>query len=684
MRWCDHNPETIRRAVALLLLLMIWPCAVAQGQITFGKRTYEYSPADVLPGATDFARAENYWIAYGPREQEPRTLLGWVLLTDELVEIPGYSGHTINTLVGIDTKGKITGVKIVEHSEPIVLIGLSEKVIHDFIAQYVGRDIRERIIISDRPAEGYVNIDAISGATVTAVAENTTILEATRRLGRDVGLVKAHEIRRRRPSDHFEAMTWESLAAAGAIGEIAIPLSEVGKTGNAPALDLKFALLDVPLVGRNLLGDRYYKIVQDRLREKGGSALFVGGNGPVSFKGAGFARGGIFDRFSVEQGTGLYVFSDVNYINHTDLAIEDGPTFKEGGIFFFSDVTFDPAEPFTLHLTLPYRVQDKRAYATFLARYELPADLIEEDEPFWVRRWRDMSANAIGFAAFIITVGLLFAFRQRMLAHRKRLHYAVAAVAAVWVGLVLKAQPSTTQILTLVNSGVQLRFPKEIYLSEPMIFLFWITIAVSLIIWGRGFFCGWLCPYGALLELLIGVWQRVAPHHLRERLDAWDPGPVWRAGKYITFFIILAVSFVSLPTAEILDEVEPFKTFILQLARPAHFVAYFVLITLVSVPIYRFFCRFLCPLGGALAISGRKPLAPLFRYERCTTCKICYKGCEPKAISKQTGWINYSECLQCWDCQQTGNNETVCPALIVAKREGTPPVRLYARETETQ
>jgi NosR/NirI family nitrous oxide reductase transcriptional regulator len=667
----------IRRSVALLLVLTIWPSATALGQITFGERTYEYSPSDVLHGATDFVRVENYWVAFGSRESGPRTPMGWVLLTDDLVEIPGYSGHTINTLVGIDPQGKITGVKIVQHAEPIVLIGLSEKVIHDFVAQYVGRDIRERIIISDRPAEGYVNIDAISGATVTAVAENTTILEAARRLGRSVGLVKAHEIRRRRPSDRFEMMAWEGLVATGAIGEIAIPAGEVGKTGDSPALELKFALLDLPMVGRNLLGDRYYKIVQDRLRKNGGSALFIGGAGPVSFKGAGFARGGIFDRFSVEQGSGLYVFTDMDYMNLTDIAIEDAPTFKEGGVFFFSDATFDPAEPFTLHLTLPFRSRDKRAYATFLASYELPPDLIEEDEPFWVRRWRDMSANALGFAVFIVAVSLLFAFRQRMLTHRKRLHYTVAAIAAVWVGLVLKAQPSTTQILTLVNSGVQLRFPQEIYLSEPVIFLFWIAIAISLVIWGRGFFCGWLCPYGALLELLIGVWHRVAPTDLRERLDAWDPGPVWRAGKYVTFFIILAVSFASLPTAEMLDEVEPFKTFILRLARPAPFVAYFVVITLVSVPLYRFFCRFLCPLGGALAISGRKPLSPLFRYDRCTTCKICYKGCEPKAISKQTGQIDYSECLQCWDCQMTGNNETVCPALIVAKREGTAPARLY-------
>ncbi len=677
MHWCDVKSGAVGRSVALLILFAGWPCAVAHGQLSFGERTYEYSPSDVLPGGEDYVRVDNYWVVYAAGTSRPRKTMGWVLLTDDLVEIPGYSGHTINTLVGVDAEGTITGVKIVRHAEPIVLIGLSEKVIHDFVAQYVGRNIRERIIISDRPAEGHVNIDAISGATVTAVAENTTILEAARRIGASVGLLKAHEVRKRKPSNRFAKTTWEQLVTMGAIGAIAVHPDEIGRTGDAPALDLNFALLDLPMIGRNLLGDRYYQIVRDRLGKDGGSALFIGSRGPVSFKGAGFARGGIFDRFSVEQGSGIYVFSDMDYVHQTDLGVDDGPAFTEGGIFFITDDTFDPAEPFTFHLTLPYRVNDKRSYVTLLADYQLPDDLVEEEEPFWLKRWRDMSTDALGFAIFLVIVTLLFAFRQRVIVHRKRLHYSVAAVTAIWVGLVLKAQPSTTQILTLINSAVRLRFPKEIYLSEPVIFLFWIAIAVSLVVWGRGYFCGWMCPYGALLELLVGVWHRLAPTKLSKRLDAWDPGPIWRAGKYVTFLFILAVSFASLPAAEMLDEIEPFKTYILRLARPSYFVAYFVVITLVSVPFYRFFCRFLCPLGGAMAIAGRKPLAPLFRYDRCTTCKICYKGCEPKAISKQTGRIDYAECLQCWDCQMTGNNEAVCPAWIVAKRDGATPVRLY-------
>jgi len=661
--------------VALIAMLLgAW--GGGEAGAVFGERRYEYTPADVLPGAAEFVRKGTYWEGYAAGETASGSPLGYVFLTDDLVDVPGYSGHTLNSLVGMDPTGRITGVKIVRHAEPIVLIGLPEQVIHDFVAQYVGKDVRDRIVISDAPRADYVGVDAISGATVTAVAVNASILEAARSVGRTVGIVRAHEIRTRQPSDVFEAMTWDDLSNAAAIGHLVVDAADVGLSGTAPALDLRFTVLDPPAVGRNLLGDRYYEVVRERIAKNGGSALFIGSSGPVSFKGAGFARGGIFDRFSVEQGDQLFVFKDMDYVGFTQLPIDGSPELREGGIFFLPSDTFDPTARFTFRLTIPYRLAEKRSYGTFLADYELPSRFVVADVPFWVTRWRDAAPHVIGFVVFLTAVAVMFALRQRLLRHRKLLHFSVAVVAAGWVGLLLKAQPSTTQILTAANAAVRRTLPIEIFLSEPLIFTFWIVIGITLVVWGRGFFCGWVCPYGALLEALIMVWERIAPRRLLHWSESWEPGSIWKAGKYVTFLALLAVALVNLPVAEALDEVEPFKTFILRLARPSAFVAYFIVITLASVVVHRFFCRVLCPLGGALAIAGSRPLVPLSRYERCSTCKICYKGCAPKAISYETGKLDYRECLQCWDCQATGQDEAVCPALIVATRDGIPPAMM--------
>ena len=270
----------MRRRAGLALLILLGVCVgtspAALANVTFGEQQYEYEPGDVLPGAVEFERTDTHWIGYGPGEQGERSVLGYVLLTDDLVDIPGYSGHTLNTLVGLDPAGTITGIKIVHHAEPIVLIGLSEKVIHDFVAQYVGKDIRDRIIISDKPRPGHIAVDAISGATVTAVAENATILEAGRRVGRAVGIVRDFEIRTRRVAERFEPATWDALVAQGAIGRLVVEPDQVQSEGSEPILDLRFAVLDAPAIGKNLLGDRYYAIVRERLEKDGGSALFIG------------------------------------------------------------------------------------------------------------------------------------------------------------------------------------------------------------------------------------------------------------------------------------------------------------------------------------------------------------------------------------------------------------------------
>jgi NosR/NirI family transcriptional regulator, nitrous oxide reductase regulator len=665
--WCQG-------ALALLCLVAGLSPQTAAAQTPFGEQRFEYEFADVLPAATVFDRVETHWRGYPSATRSE--LVGLVFLTDDVVDIPGYSGETLNTLVGIDMDGTITGVQVVRHAEPIVLIGLPDNTIHDFTDQYEGLRVTDRVVISHEPEAGYVVVDGISGATVTAMAENATVLEAARVVARAEGIVRAADVRTRRPSTTFDMFTWPELEARDAFGTIAVAATDLGLAGGAPAIDLRFTLLDPPSVGRNLLGDRFYAIVEQRLARDGGSALYVGANGALSFKGPGFARGGLFDRFQLEQDGRLVVFQDLDYIGPPTLEVGGAPAFRETGIFFTND-TFDPTAPFTFRLTVPYRVQDERRYATFPADYQLPDRFIASDAPYWMGRWQDMRLAIVFTALLLGVITCAFAFRQRLLASRKLLHYSTAVLATLGLGMVLKAQPSTTQILTLFGAARRLEFPGETFVSEPLIFILWISVIVTMVIWGRGFFCGWVCPYGALLEALIGVWVKVAPKALVARFDQWRP-PRWLPYlKVAVFVVILAVSVVSGPLAEAMGEIEPFKTFVLVFIRQPAFVFYAVVITLLSVVQHRFFCRFLCPLGGALAVASTKaPLLPLFRYETCTRCTICARGCEPHAISFKTGRINYQECLQCWDCQATGTDEAVCPELIVAKREQRAPLAM--------
>src|SRR3989338_7846014 len=55
-----------------------------------------------------------------------RELIGYVFLSTDIVDIPAYSGKPVVTLIGMNIAGKIVGVKVLRHSEPILLVGIPE------------------------------------------------------------------------------------------------------------------------------------------------------------------------------------------------------------------------------------------------------------------------------------------------------------------------------------------------------------------------------------------------------------------------------------------------------------------------------------------------------------------------------------------------------------------------------
>jgi polyferredoxin len=244
--------------------------------------------------------------------------------------------------------------------------------------------------------------------------------------------------------------------------------------------------------------------------------------------------------------------------------------------------------------------------------------------------------------------------------------WAFLLIVLAWLGWFAGAQLSVVNVLTFVHS-LMTGFQWEFFLLDPLIFILWSYVAVALLFLGRGVFCGWLCPFGALQELLnegarrLRLPQYRVPFALHERL--W---PI----KYLAFLGLFAVSLNSMTAAFIGAEIEPFKTAIsLRFQREWPFVVYAVGLLAAGLFIERFFCRYLCPLGAALAIPARLRMFEwLKRHPQCgRECQICFRSCPVQAIHPE-GPINPNECIHCLTCQTLYTDDTICPPLVAQRK----------------
>lgn len=702
----------------LCLLFAFSPQAAAAGKLS------EYlplaQPGEILEGADRFGDIE------GDPPVAPvykgQNLVGYVYLNSDFASSVGYSGKPIQILVGIDPQGIVRGFKLVEHKEPIVLVGIPVEKVIGSLNSLIGKDMGRVSAGAERPPQ----VDIVSGATVTVLVMGDSIVRSAVRLIRsnrlggqaivDATIVEVAP--KELDTSNAEIRDWEALVGDGSVRSLRLTIGEVSedfrKAGKQQAaerpeqgkpedrfIDLYIAPASVPSIGLSLLGERGYERLMGKLKP-GQHAIIVAGDGAYSFKGSGYVRGGIFDRVELLQDGQGVRFRDHSHTRLGDLAAEGAPRLREIALFIVPETfAFDVTAPWELQLLaqrsfgarekaiLPYNigyalpdryvvtppaqgpVEAAPTAAPLDQAAEQPgsADVADMpfavDEPLWVKIWK-MNTVSIGITVFALLVLTAIFFFQDWLVRRPALYAWVRRgyllFTLVWLGWYANAQLSVVNVLTFTNSLVD-NFNWEFFLSAPLVFILWASVAAGLLFWGRGPFCGWLCPFGALQELTntVAQWLKVPqvrlPWGLHERL--W---PI----KYIIFLGLFGLSFYSVALAERFAEVEPFKTaIILKFAREWPFVLFALTILAAGLFIERFYCRYLCPLGAALAIPGRiRMFEWLKRYPECgSPCQRCAKECPVQAIHPE-GQINVNECIYCMHCQELYHDDHRCPHMI--------------------
>ncbi|MBI5461182.1 MAG: 4Fe-4S binding protein, partial [Gammaproteobacteria bacterium] len=366
--------------------------------------------------------------------------------------------------------------------------------------------------------------------------------------------------------------------------------------------------------------------------------------------------------------------------------INAGDRIKVGGAAREGYATVDAITGATITVmvvnqTISKTLQKVAAARGLLSGTVQPQVSIHSDDSLsiWRLVWRERMFRIGVLVTALIVLTLILLFQDWLAQHPHLLLYVrdgYLVFTVVFIGWYALAQLSVINVLTFVHALTH-DFRWETFLIDPLMFILWGFVAITLLLWGRGVYCGWLCPFGALQELInqagrkLGVRQREFPEVVHERL--------W-ALKYVILLLLFGISLQSLESAERYAEVEPFKTAMtLRFQREWAYVVYAVALLAVSAANRKFYCKYLCPLGAALAIPARQRLFDwLRRRKECgKPCQICANECEVRAISA-TGEINANECHYCLDCQVTYWNERKCPPLTQRRKRREKGVR--ARE----
>jgi len=692
------------KIVRLLLLLCASLCWVAAAHARTALQ--EYLPAaaasDLMPGADGFGpiRAD---LAVAPVLKRGQTV-AWVFITSDFVGTTGYSGKPIHTLVAIGTDARIVGVKLVKHSEPIVLIGIPEAKVKALVAGYAGLNI-----VAEAKSGGTTHeVDIISGATVTVMVIDDSIVRSSLKVARALGLgglapeAAAAGPRFEIDRDAAGPADWAEAEGDGTLRRLSLDVAQVNAAfaehpdkrardraiTEAPQttfIDMQGALVSVPAIGKVLLGPAEEANLKSWLKE-GENAIAVVGRGLYSFKGSGYVRGGIFDRIVLIQDDVSVRFRDRDHRRLGAIALAGAPEFSEMDLFRIpAGIGFDPAKPFRIQLLAQREVGPiEKVFHTFDLGYQLPQKYLRAVAPpakevaavppqeegsaqadLWKRIWGDSKLKIVVLAGMLAVLTGVFFFQTYAVRNARGFYIfriVFLTVTLVFLGWYANAQLSVVNLMALFGSLVS-GFSWQAFLLDPLTFILWFAVAAALLFWGRGAYCGWLCPFGALQELTnqiarkLRIPQWTLPWGLHERL--W---PV----KYMIFLGLFGVSLMSVEQAEHLAEIEPFKTaIILKFIRAWPFVAYAVALLVAGLFVERFYCRYLCPLGAALAIPARMRMFDwLKRYHECgNPCQTCAIQCPVQAIHK-TGEINPNECINCLHCQVLYQSETVCPVVI--------------------
>ncbi|MCX5759352.1 MAG: 4Fe-4S binding protein, partial [Candidatus Hydrogenedentes bacterium] len=221
------------------------------------------------------------------------------------------------------------------------------------------------------------------------------------------------------------------------------------------------------------------------------------------------------------------------------------------------------------------------------------------------------------------------------------------------------------------------------------------TVIVTVLL-GR-VFCGWICPLGVIHNA--ATWFRARMRwNVRAPRDNWSP---WQRAKYYVLAGLLVMALFGAHWAGVFDPIPllfrstatvlyPGTQYVVEDAATAGYnsdphvgsvhlksatepvyrfmrdnvfkakrqtfwgtdLIFLLFLGIVLLNLYRsrFWCRYVCPLGGLLGVCAQRPVLRIENREGCTDCGLCAMKCPAAANPDKPGDWRSAECFGCWNC----------------------------------
>jgi ferredoxin len=660
-------------------LLVAW-LAISIGSIgpveaqTVLEVTPELLPG-VVPQATRFGPQGGEPLVYEAFGEDPatgvETQIGFAFVTSDLPpEVRGYSAP-IAVLVGMDLQGVLTGIQILGYRESLMESRGDFLNSGSYLLQFPGKHVVE-------PFRVRTDIDGISGATITVDAMSRGIRNAARRvaaayLNRPPPGAESRYIGTIEP-EVLEGLLWAEMVDQ----ELAVQVS----VADGPIqMAMSIVYLSSPSVGHMLVGETNFRAARDTLGARGDDyhpmLIGLGGTDPFFFRTSALSFVQDGDTIAVpsddilmlpllrdgklqgevRRSGVLYVDGSLDLLRPIEIVLDLGPRGERASEFYQvmppqAAVATQPvpgtggarvsaASPGALqanseppHAGGSGGEQDLPGLAAApnpQIDYEaLLFDAEETEESQLSLVLERTSWPRVG--GFLLLLALA---TGAFVTKRTGLRWVTLGGTFLLLGYVDGGFLSVSHILAGISVG------PSVYLSDiPLLLLVGFTVITTLL-FGR-IFCGFLCPFGALQDLL----ERVVPRGLRREL----PKAVHKRAlliKYVILAIVLTPVLIGIEMS-LFQYFEPFGTvFYWSSSWVLWGIAGLILIASAIVP--RFYCRYACPLGAALAIGSLVAPFRIGRVEQCKFCKVCEQQCPTGAIDGPS--IDFKECVRCNVCE---------------------------------